>query len=287
LLLLLAAACSSDSDDPIIASEQESGGPEFSAVIVSFDLAVGESRVVFGVVDQDAMPVPGVNAEVSAYLLTEGEETRELKDTVTAEFTGWPNGLGGVFAADFDLDTGGFYGINANYISNDGRTVFAQASFKLNEEPFTPRIGSPAPVSVTYTAAEAEDISHITSSTEPDIDLYELSIHEALEQDKPLVIVFATPAFCVSSTCGPQVGELSKVKESVGDRANYIHIEVFENPHLIEGQRPTTDRVTATYDWGLPTEPWTFIVDKDGLVQVKFEQFTTAEEIEARLLELL
>jgi len=108
-----------------------------------------------------------------------------------------------------------------------------------------------------------------------------------LLQNKPLVIVFATPGYCVSATCGPQVGELSKVKDRVGDRANYIHVEVFEDPHLLKGERSTGDRVPAVDEWGLPTEPWTFIIDSQGLVQAKFEQFTTADVIEAKLLEIL
>ncbi|MEC9272727.1 MAG: hypothetical protein VYB63_07375, partial [Chloroflexota bacterium] len=69
--------------------------------------------------------------------------------------------------------------------------------------------------------------------------------------------------------------------------ANYIHVEVFEDPHLAEGQRPTGGLIAAVDEWGLPTEPWTFIIDGQGLVQVKFEQFTAADEIEARLLEIL
>ena len=242
---------------------------------------------MFGVIDREGMPVPGPAAEVRAYFLVPGEDTRELKDSVTASFTSWPTAVGGVFVADFDLDTPGAYEIDANYTSNDGTAIFAQASFLLLEEASTPAIGSPAPASVTHKAGDAEDISHITSSIEPDLDLYELSIHEALAQNKPLVVVFATPAFCVSATCGPQVGELSKVKESVGDRANYIHVEVFEDPHMVDGQRPTGGLVAAVDEWGLPTEPWTFIIDSQGLVQAKFEQFTTAEEIEARLLEIL
>jgi peroxiredoxin len=40
-------------------------------------------------------------------------------------------------------------------------------------------------------------------------------------------------------------------------------------------------------EWGLPTEPWTFVLDKEGRVHAKFEQFTPAEEIEAALLEVL
>ena len=287
LLLILAAACSSDSDEVIISSEQESGGPEYAGIIITTDLAVGENRVIFGVIDRDGMPVPGVSSEVGAYLLVPNEETRELKASATARFVAWPTAVGGVFVADVNLDAPGAYEIDVNFTSNVGTAVFAQDSFIVNEEPSAPAIGSLAPASVTHTADDAEDISHITSSVEPDLDLYELSVHEALEQDKPLVIVFATPAFCVSATCGPQVGELTKVKESVGDRANYIHIEVFEDPHMIEGQGRSGELVAAVTEWGLPTEPWTFIVDSQGLVQAKFEQFTTADEIEAKLLEIL
>ena len=287
LLILLVAACSSGSDDPIISSEQEAGGPEYSAIIITTDMAVGESRVLFGVVDREGMPVPGAASDIGIYFLVPGEDARELKESVTANFVNWPTSVGGVFAADLDLDIGGLYEMDVNFTASDGTPVFAQASFILQDDPSTPAIGSPAPASVTHTAAEVEDISHITSSVEPDLDLYQLSIHEALQQDKPLVVVFATPAFCVSATCGPQVGELTKAKESVGDRANYIHIEVFEEPHMIEESRPTGGLVAAVEEWGLPTEPWTFVIDSQGLVQGKFEQFTTAEEIEAKLREIL
>ena len=287
LLLLLIAACSSGSDDPIISSEQQAGGPEYSGIIITTDMAVGVNRIVFGVINRDGMPVPGTTSEGGAHFLVPTEDARELKDSATAEFVSWPTSVGGVFVAEFDLDVAGAYEIDIDFTSNDGTPIFAQTSFIVKEEPSTPAIGSPAPASVTHTAAGTDDISHITSSPEPDLDLYELSVHEALEQDKPLVIVFATPAFCVSATCGPQVGELSKIKERVGDRANYIHVEVFEDPHLIEGDRPTGGLVPAVDEWGLPTEPWTFIIDSQGLVQAKFEQFTTAEEIEAKLLEIL
>ncbi|MCH7738345.1 MAG: hypothetical protein IH872_13220 [Chloroflexi bacterium] len=287
LLLILVAACSSGSGDLIISSEQAAGGPEYSGIVITTDMSVGVNRIVFGVVNRDGMPVFGATSEVGAYFLVPGQDGRDLKDSATARFVSWPTVVGGVFVAEFDLDTAGAYEIDINFTANDGTPIFAQTSFLLKEEPSTPAIGSPAPASVTHTAANTDDISHITSSPEPDLDLYELSVHEALQQDKPLVIVFATPAFCVSATCGPQVGELSKVKDRVGDQANYIHVEVFEDPHLLEGERPTGDRVPAVSEWGLPTEPWTFVIDSQGLVQAKFEQFTTADQIEAKLLEIL
>ena len=287
LLLLLIAACSSDSDDPVISSEQQAGGPEYAGIIITTDMAVGVNRILFGVTSRDGMPVAGTTSEVGAYFLVPRQDARELKDSATARFVTWPTIAGGVFVGEFDLDVAGAYEFDINFTANDGTPIFAQTSFIVKEEPSTPAIGSPAPASVTHTTAETDDISHITSSPEPDLDLYELSLHEALGQDKPLVVVFATPAFCVSATCGPQVGELSKVKESLGDRANYIHVEVFENPHLVEGDRPSGNLVPAVEEWGLPTEPWTFIIDSQGLVQAKFEQFTTADQIEAKLLEIL
>ena len=250
-------------------------------------MAVGVNRILFGVINRDGMPVPGTTSEVGAHFLVPREDARELKDSATAEFVSWPTSVGGVFVAEFDLDVAGAYEIDIDFTSNDGTPIFAQTSFLVKEGPSTPAIGSPAPASVTNTAAGADNISHITSSPEPDPDLYQMSIHEALLQNKPLVIVFATPAYCVSATCGPQVGELSKVKDRVGDRANYIHVEVFEDPHLLKGERSTGDRVPAVDEWGLPTEPWTFIIDSQGLLQAKFEQFTTADVIEAKLLEIL
>ena len=286
-LSLLMVACSPGSNNPIISSEQEAGGPEYSGIIVTTDMSVGVNRILFGVINRDGMPVSGSTPEVDAYFLLPGQKTRELKDSTSAEFVRWPTGPGGIFIAEFDLDIPGFYELDVNFTSTNGIPIFAQASFVLKEEPSTPRIGSLAPASVTHTAALAEDISHITSASDPDLDLYELSIHEALEQNKPLVVVFATPAFCVSATCGPQVGALTKVKERIGGRANYIHVEVFKDPHMIEGGRPTGGLVAAVDEWGLPTEPWTFVIDSQGLVQGKFEQFTTAEELEAKLLEIL
>ena len=46
-------------------------------------------------------------------------------------------------------------------------------------------------------------------------------------------------------------------------------------------------RTCSFKGWNLATEPWTVIIDDEGRVRAKFEQFTTAEEIEAALLDIL
>ena len=178
----------------------------------------------------------------------------------------------------------GFWQLEVTTTGPDGTPVVAQGTLEVKEKSDTPSLGDPAPPSVTPTVDGVKDLSMITSSTQPDPDLYRLSVHQALTAGKPLVVVFATPAFCVSATCGPQVEVLSGVKDKFAGRANFIHVEVFKDPHLIQGSRPPAGAtVPAVDEWNLPTEPWTFVIDKDGRISAKFEQFTTGEEIEEAL----
>ncbi len=292
VLLLFVAACT-PSADPIISDEatpspEEIGGPDFSALVITTDMAVGKNKITFGVMDREGMPVlesASGNATVRTYLLVPHQDAREPKATVPARFRPWPTNVRGVFEADLEFDIEGTWELEVDLLNAAGEPVTAKASFVVKEESSTPAIGAPVPPIVTLTVADVEDLSHLSSSAAPDPDLYQLSVHEAVNDDKPFVVVFATPAFCVSATCGPQVAELAKVKDQYSDRADFIHVEIFKDPHLIKDGRPTEGILPAVQEWGLPTEPWTFIIDADGLVSAKFEQFTPSQVIEAALLE--
>ncbi len=270
--------------------------PQFSAILASQDLAVGLNRVAFGLVDLNGMPVRTDEAQVQAVYFAPGQNQGQLRDSAVARFRRWPPpGERGIFITNLTFDvaatgTGpedGLWELQITTTTREGASVAAGTALRVAEKSSTPAIGAPAPPSVTLTSAGGEDLSAITSASDPDPELYKLSIHQALLEEKPLVVVFATPAFCVSATCGPQVEMVSQVKERYGDQANFIHVEVFENPHLIQEGRPGGGLVAAVEEWGLPTEPWTFVVDREGRVRAKFEQFTPAEEIEAALKDLL
>ena len=77
---------------------------------------------------------------------------------------------------------------------------------------------------------------------------------------------------------------LKQAKERHSDRANFIHVEVYDNPHEIEGDLSNARIAPAVIEWGLPSEPWTFVVGSDGLVAAKFEGFATFDELEQALL---
>ena len=101
------------------------------------------------------------------------------------------------------------------------------------------------------------------------------------------MVLFATPAYCSTSTCGPQIEVVKEHKDRFGDRMSFIHVEVYDNPHEIEGDLSRGVISPTMKEWGLPSEPWTFLIDGRGLVHSKFEAFTTLEELEAAVSGLL
>lgn len=286
LALALLAACS---ESAVLAPPtEEFGGPEFAGVVVNSDLGVGQERLAFGVLQRDGPPLMGKQATVHTYYLPPDTDAREQRQTLTAEFEEWPL-LGGVFVAEPTLDTAGIWELEASFTSNEGVSVSATAAFQVRETSATPLLGDMAPASVTARTSDVPDLSHITTDPHPDPSLYSLSIHEALETGTPLVVLFATPAYCQTATCGPLVEDMSKLKSELGESANFIHVEVYRDPHLIEpGQRPgRDDTVTAIEEWGLPTEPWTFVVDGQGVIRAKFESYVPPSTIRASLEEVL
>ena len=77
---------------------------------------------------------------------------------------------------------------------------------------------------------------------------------------------FATPEFCASRTCGPVVDVVEATQRRWGDTpVRFIHVEVFE------GNDPAQGTNRWVKEWGLPTEPWTFLVGRDGRVEARLE----------------
>ena len=293
LSVLAALACATGagpaSDDPLA---QPAGGPAVSLVVSNSDLAVGDNRVSFGLVDRDYMPVRPDAVELRAVYYEPGAPTGEVRHRAAAEFLPWPpEGRRGVFIANvaFDQagtatgDTAGIWELHATF-EYDGETLTIGTVVSVAAEHSAPFIGDPAPLSDTPTTAGADDLRSISSSPEPDAALYQLSVAEAVRAGKPAVISFATPAFCVSATCGPQVSDLSDLARRYQGQANFVHVEVYRDPHLIDPGNPARELVPAVAEWGLVSEPWTFVVGGDGRIAARFEQYVPPPALESALL---
>ena len=279
ILGMVACATPSPQPSPILATETES----LRLALASSDLAVGSNRVVFGILDGDTGPVRDADVSVSTFYLPATGGQEGPVETVDAVLRAWPVTPRGVFTAQLSFDRAGDWGIGAVVAGADGTERKASARVRVKEASATPTLGTTAPRSVSKTLADVEGFEQITTDFEPDADFYGMTIAEALDTGKPLLVVFSTPAYCQTATCGPQLGVIKELKAEYADRMNFIHIEVYDNPHEIEGDLSRAVISPTAEEWGLPSEPWTFIVDGGGMIRAKFEAFTTRDELESAL----
>ena len=250
--------------------------------VISSELSVGANRMVFALLDNDLKPILGVTAELSTFYPAESS-LGEPQQKVPAHFRKWPLGDIGVYTAQLDFQQAGTWGLRVEATGSDGSALVGAVGFVVAEESSSPAIGAQAPRTKNKTSRDVDRLEELTSAVAPDPEFYSMTIEEALLTGRPLVVVFATPLFCRTATCGPQIEVIGDVKELYEDRVNFIHVEVFDNPHEIEGDLSKARTAPAVEEWGLVTEPWTFIVDSEGRIAAKFEAFTTEEELREHL----
>ncbi len=303
------AACSTEEavgtpvSQPTVSGEASSGAtpaptetsqtPELQAVqlvVAVTDLAVGPgNRIAFALISQDG-PVKVPTAAVQLVFL--GGRGAGAANQFTAIFRPWPVGPGGVYAAVVDFEEAGTYGMEARIFLPGGVIGVGKVEIAVATASSAPALGERPPASRNKTSADFEDptdpdeLAAITSSEVPDPDLYRMTVAEALDSGLPSVISFATPAFCQSATCGPQVEVVSVVKAGTEGAVNFIHIEVYDSPDTL------TDLSRARLapqmeEWGLLSEPFTFILDAEGRVAVKFEGFVNETELAEALQAVL
>ena len=277
-IILQIFACGSPPPQATIATTP---APEdLRLAFASSDLAVGSNRVVFGVIDADSGPLTDASVVVSTFFLTPTGGQEGPIETVDAVFRAWPVTPRGVFTAGLNFDRAGEWGIGVVATDAEGEERKASARVRVKETPATPAIGATAPRSVSKTLTDVDGFEQITTDFEPDADFYGMTVAEALDAGKPLLVVFSTPAYCQTATCGPQLGVIKEMKAEYADRMSFIHVEVYDNPHEIEGDLSRAVISPTVEEWGLPSEPWTFVVDGEGVIRAKFEAFTTREELE-------
>ncbi len=249
-------------------------------------LEVGTQRVAFLLNTQKALiKAPQVHISVAA-VDGSGPPTE-----ITADYNEWPYGVRGSYAAPVDFPAPGNYMLTVMPV---GGEVSGEAVINVSvlEDVPIPSIGEAAPASETKILSDSTAITDLTTSYEPDAELYQMSVAEAIASGKPSVVVFATPAFCTSPTCGPQVDTVSELRAEHPEGANYIHVELYDNPDEIQGDLSRAELVAAANEWGFTqipgwtNESWVFVLDGSGIVRQRFEGFATLTELEAALAEV-
>ena len=270
-------------------NDEESG---FGVILGTPDLGVGQNRVAFVMTDNDFGIVKFPFSRVETFFLPDGPATEESKkegpiETVNAQFFDFPLKVRGIYVSDLNLDRAGTWELSVTIPDNDGSRIGIRFPIEVADATASVALGGPVPASANRTISDVDSVFELTTAGKPDLALYDRSIKSLVAEGRPFVVTFASPAFCTNALCGPQVEVLSSVGARHSDVAEFVHIDLYENPDEIKGDLSRADRTPILDEWGVHTDEWTFIVDGSGKVVAKFEAFVPEEELEQAVVKFL
>ncbi len=192
-------------------------------------------------------------------------ETLATKPAFRAQTTAEdPDAASVVYSTNVNFPSDGEWRIAALVKQGDKLTASLLPSAVVGEFSKIPRPGQKAPLIHTPTPASVGgDLSKITTRIPPDTQ-NKVDYADVLGKE-PIVLLFATPQFCQSRVCGPVVDAAEQVKQLYGDKAAFIHMEIYNDNDPSKGVRP---QVRAFH---LPSEPWLFVIDRQGRVHSVLE----------------
>lgn len=274
---LAATGAAAAGKTPSLDSLLKRPGPDVALVLGDSDFAVGTVRVSFLVVRDDGKGVDRAHAHVWVGPLG-GRVSAET--TATLEKIGVPGASDGadadvsaIYVASFRLDKPGTYRIVVE--PDGGKPIQGYQNLVVKAQSSAPRVGSKAYPSQTPTIASSKGkLSQLTTRVPPDTGLLRYSVADSLRAHVPFVLVFATPKFCTSRTCGPVVDVVDSVRKQYERRGvRFIHVEIYR------GNDPTKGPNQWVTEWRLPSEPWTFLVGRDGRIKAEFEGSLSVDEL--------
>ncbi|HEX2127850.1 MAG TPA: hypothetical protein VHF58_01390 [Solirubrobacterales bacterium] len=236
----------------------------------------GRNRFGFAVFEVDRTQV--TDAEVALYAApadggrAKGPfparvESLETEPAFTAETTAAdPDAPQNVYVADVTLDEPGEWRMVGLVRGSDGEYSLASVAGAVivTERDQVPAPGEKAPRVHTPTRDDVANIEEIDTRVPPGT-MHEDDLADVLGKE-PVVLLFATPALCQTRVCGPVVDVAEQVKRDMPDAASYIHMEIYEDN--IAKRNNLRPQVTA---YNLPTEPWLFVIDCEGVIDTRIE----------------
>ena len=185
----------------------------------------------------------------------------------------------GLYVTQVSFSRPGPWGMEVLVRQQDGMAETVRFTVTVLETPRTPALGSQAPRSHNLIASDVQDLRQIDTSEPPDLRLHQTRIVEAIAQGKPQVVVFATPRFCTSRMCGPVLEIVRTLLPGYSQQVVFTHQEMWQD-------FATQRLLPIVEEWQLPSEPWIFVVDHQGIIQAKFEGLVTGRELETVLQQL-
>jgi hypothetical protein len=250
------------------------GGGDVEAARASSVFTVGRNRLAFGVIDGQGQfvygktavyvaPAPGKPARgpyvaPADVLITEGRYRSKQAALEADPFAA-------IYAAQVPFGHKGAWSVLVA-TEREGKLVAAPTQVQVSSRAADPipEVGEPAPRVQTDTVASAKgDVASIDTRLPPS-DMHERSFADVVGK-KPVALLFATPQLCASRVCGPVVDVAAQLKASYGDRVEFIHQEVYVD------NKPEAGLRESLRQFHLRSEPWLFVVGRDGRITARLE----------------
>lgn len=242
------------------------------AGLASSEFRVGSNRLAFGVIDDDNKFVYGKSAVY--YAARPGDPARgpyvAPADPLVVDPPFRSQGaalesdaIAAIYEAQVEFERPGRYAVLVMTKTPSG-LVGGAAQIAVRRSSSIPEPGERPPAISTETLASAGgDVESIETRVPAD-DMHDVDFKEVIG-DKPVILLFATPALCQTRVCGPVTDIAAQFQKEYGDRAAFIHQEVYQDNDVSKGLRP---QLRA---FNLHTEPWLFTFDADGRVAARLE----------------
>jgi hypothetical protein len=241
-------------------------GENVSLLMGTADYAPGPLRLSFLVLTHAARPIERPTARV---WLARGLGAKPFR-RATAHLERVSDTIS-IYVAHLNVPDPGDYVVLAEPVG--GYKIQGVGSVVVRDRSEAPSIGSEAFPSENPTVAD-QPAAKITTARPPDTALLQVSVKDALARHSPFVVVFATPKFCESRTCGPAVDVVDDVrKHFAGTGIDFIHVEIYKD------NNPALGSNRWVQEWQLPSEPFVFLVGRDGRIKAKFEGPFSAQEL--------
>jgi uncharacterized MAPEG superfamily protein len=250
------------------------GASGASVALASSQIDVGTDRLAFGVIDDQGQPVygqtavyvaPRPNKRAAGPFLAPADVllTQPRYRSKQAALAGDP--FAAVYAAQVSFPRPGKWDVLVTTL-HGGKLSAATAQVDVSPasaDPI-PRVGEHAPKVETDTMADARgNVANIDTRIPPD-DMHKVSFSDVVGK-KPVALLFATPQLCQSRVCGPVTDIAVQMEAKYGRRMAFIHQEVYKDNNPRRGLREPLIR------FHLRTEPWLFVVNRQGIITARLE----------------
>lgn len=233
-------------------------------VFVSSEIVVGENRFLVGILNDEDAPIGSEDMTVDIAFYDLAATAEQPAHQTSMDFVPIDR-FRGLYQAPVTFESAGEWGAEVT-ITGDGIDETVRTSFEVAEESTTPAIGAKVPASHTPTLDDVGSIEKISTDKHPIRAFYEVSVAEALKDGEPFVLIYATPKFCQTAACGPMLDQVKDIARPFMDDVTFIHVEPYDLTKV-----PNLQPIEAVLEWGLPSEPWVFVVDERGRLVSKYE----------------